>query len=125
MKRNDSGFSIYLVVSIVFFLVLVFVLALPQKFDLNAKENTDTCIKNMKSIKHAMTEYIKEYPQDKNPTLDDLVKLKKIKQSENECPTGNVGDKYIITIDPKTQEVTVKCPNEAEFKDHVLPVTEE
>ena len=38
-----------------------------------------------------------------------------------ECPEKGVGDKYFMEGNYNTGEITVKCPNEAKFPDHVLP----
>lgn len=122
MRANQNGFSIYRILSIIFFLGFLFVLMLPQMFDLNKKQKTDDCIKNMKKI----TEAVQSYVNDRGPvtklTVADLCSSKYL-EINPECPEENVGDKYQITIDPVKNTVEVKCANVAKHPDHKLPPT--
>ncbi len=120
MKTNQNGVSVYRIVSIIFLLALIAVLSLPKMFDLNKKQKAEDCIRNMKEIKSACETYMSDRNEVFTGNTGDLVRFKYLKTSFEECPEGSVGDKYIISINKDTREVTVKCPNEGLFKDHVL-----
>ena len=112
--------SIYKIISIVAFLVLIFILVIPQKFNVNRKQKTEECLKNMKIIYDAIENYMAERGESFTGTTQDLVRTGYLKKSY-ECPEKSVGDKYFMEGDITTGEITVKCPNEEAFKDHVLP----
>ena len=112
--------SIYKIISIVAFLILVFILIIPQKFNVNRKQKTEECIKNMKTIYEAIENYMIEREESFVGTTKDLVRTGYLKKSY-ECPEKGVGDKYFMEGDYTTGEITVKCPNEDKFSDHVLP----
>ncbi len=128
MRRNEHGISVYTILSILFFAVLIFVLALPMTFDLNKKQKTEECIRNMKEVKKAISAYMIDRNQAFKGSTSDLVRYKYLKTSYEECPEGNINDKYFVsgegtmvdgTFEPG--KITVKCPNEEQFKDHTLP----
>ncbi|MCK9330798.1 MAG: hypothetical protein PHY08_12145 [Candidatus Cloacimonetes bacterium] len=121
MRLNEKGFSIYKILALIFMLALIFILALPQFFDLNQKERTEMCISNMKDVKAAAEQYQRERNEVFTGTVDDLIRTKYLRIAESECPEGSVGDKYHISVDEETLEVTITCPNHSEFPDHVLP----
>jgi len=91
MRLNQNGFSVYRILSIVFFAIFVLVLTLPNMFDLNKGKKTEDCLKNMKKI----TEAVKDYISDRGPvtkiTVNDLVNGKYLDNSP-ECPEENIGD---------------------------------
>lgn len=45
MRLNQNGFSVYRILSIVFFAIFVLVLTLPNMFDLNKGKKTEDCLK--------------------------------------------------------------------------------
>ncbi|HOD55090.1 MAG TPA: hypothetical protein PKJ08_11220 [Candidatus Cloacimonadota bacterium] len=122
MRLNQNGFSVYRILSIVFFAIFVLVLTLPNMFDLNKGKKTEDCLKNMKKI----TEAVKDYISDRGPvtkiTVNDLVNGKYLDNSP-ECPEENIGDKYNIIIDTVKNTVEVRCANEAKHPNHKLPPT--
>jgi competence protein ComGC len=121
MKINQTGIGIYKILIVVFLLALIFILALPQVFDLNKRQNTETCIKQMKEIKFHVDKYMRDNNQLFTGTVDDLQRSNYITLvSETECPAGAIGDKYKIVVDPETRKIEVTCANEAEYPDHVL-----
>lgn len=60
MSLNERGFSVYTIISIVLFLALIFILALPSFFNLDKTKNEEDCINNMKLIWVATTDYMKD-----------------------------------------------------------------
>ena len=60
MKSN----IIYKIIAAVAFLVLIFILALPQFYNVNRKKNTEDCIRNMKIIHNAIKAYVQDQKQD-------------------------------------------------------------
>ncbi len=121
MRLNENGLSIYKVLALIFMLGLIFILALPQFFDLHQKEKTELCLFNMKEVKLAAEQYMRERNEVFTGTVDDLIRTKYLRIAESECPEGTVGDKYLISVDPETLEVTITCANVADYPDHVLP----
>ncbi len=145
MLHNNHGFSIYKVISIVSFLAMIFVLALPQFYDLEAKEKSEQCVKNMEQIYFAVQRYMiernLEFNADGSEDTSDLKRMGYL-EAVLECPEKAAGDKYIIkglwteegrNMDPERRkylpeeekknliEITVTCPWEKEFPDHKLP----
>ena len=112
--------SIYKIISIIAFLLLVFILILPQKFNINKKQKAEECIRNMKTIHDAIELFMQERQIDFNGTAQDLFRMGYLKKTF-ECPEKSVGDKYFMEADFETGEITVTCPNVDEFPDHKLP----
>ena len=112
--------NIYKIISLVAFVILVFVLLLPQKYNIDKKQKTEECIRNMKTIYEGIKGYMQDRNEDFNGTAQDLVRTGYLKRSY-ECPEDGVGDKYIMSGNHVTGEIIVKCPNEAAFPDHKLP----
>ncbi len=145
MIRDSRGFSIYKVISIISFLAMIFVLALPQFFDLEAKEKSTQCVKNMEQIYFAVQRYMIERNLEFNADgSEDTADLKRMGYLDAilECPEKAAGDKYIIeglwteqgkNMDPETRKflpeeekkklikIIVQCPWEKEYPNHVLP----
>ena len=121
MKLNQNGIGIYKILTIIFLLALVTILYLPQLFDLNAREMTEKCIANMKEVKAAAEQYVREREDTRIGTTE-LVRAGLLKLSQEECPEGGIGDKYFLTIENIDDElvITVKCPNEHSFPTHTL-----
>ncbi|MGC9336875.1 MAG: hypothetical protein ACP5EQ_02105 [Candidatus Cloacimonadia bacterium] len=120
MIKNSKGFSIFSVISIIAFAALVFILLIPQFYNVRAKEKEDQCIKNMQRIERAIEKYMSERQQSFVGDLVELVRTGYLPHAY-ECPENGVGDKYIASGDYETGEITVKCPNEEEFPGHKLP----
>ncbi|MDN5353341.1 MAG: hypothetical protein PWQ09_97 [Candidatus Cloacimonadota bacterium] len=115
-----KNFNIYKLISIVAFLVLIFILALPSFFNINEKKNTEECIKNMKIIYKAVERYMEERNLDFNGTQRDLRRTGYLKKTYV-CPSGRPDDKYYIEGNHETSEIIVRCPLEEELPDHKLP----
>jgi len=120
MLANQTGIGIYKILIVIFVAGLIFILTLPQVFNLNRREKTEKCISNMQEIK----DQIKKYMRDRNElftgTTNDLIRTRYITVVEEECPEGPAGSKYSITVDRKTRIIRIYCPNEKKFDDHVL-----
>lgn len=112
--------NIYKIISLVAFVVLLFILILPQKFNVNKKQKAEQCIKNMKDIYGAIEQYMTEREEDFTGTTRDLLRMNYLKKTY-ECPEEAVGDKYFMSGDYDTGEIIVNCPNVEKYKDHILP----
>ncbi len=115
-----KNFSIYRVISIIAFLILIYILALPQFFNIDRKQNTDECLKNMRTLYNAVEQYMDERNEDFYGTQQDLRRTGYLKMSYI-CPEGKPDDKYLIKGDLETGEITVRCPHEEKYPDHKLP----
>ena len=116
MKR----ISIYKIISLIAFIILAFILIIPQKFNINRKQKTDECIRNMKTIYDAIELYMIEREEDFTGNAQDLFRMNYLKKTY-ECPENGVGDKYFMSGDYETGEIIVKCPHESKYPDHKLP----
>ena len=116
MKSN----IIYKIISIVAFLVLIFILALPKFYNINRKKNTEVCIRNMKIIHTAVKGYMDDRKESFNGDQEDLVRTGYLKHTYS-CPEAKPGDKYSIKGDNETGDITIICPKVKEFPDHKLP----
>ena len=112
--------SIYKIISIIAFIILAFILVLPQKFNVNRKQKTDECVRNMKIIYEAIEEFMMEREQDFTGTAQDLMRMNYLKTTY-ECPENGVGDKYFMEGNYTTGKITVICPHEVKYPDHKLP----
>lgn len=113
-------FSVYKILSIVAFAVLLFILILPQTYNVNRKQKAEECVKNMSTIYKAIKNYMAEREEDFTGTAQDLMRMNYLKKTY-ECPENGVGDKYFMEGNYLTGEITVTCPHEAKYPDHVLP----
>ena len=115
--------SIYKIISIIAIIILFFILILPTKYNVNKKQKTDECIRNMKTVYEAIEMYMSERGGNFIGTAQDLHRMGYLKRSAFECPEKSVGDKYFMEGNYETGEISVICPHAAkdEFKDHVLP----
>ena len=77
MLRNQNGISVYTVLSIILFIALVFILAVPNFFNLDKEKNLEDCINNMKQIWVATTDYMHDTNADFNGDLSILIKTRK------------------------------------------------
>jgi competence protein ComGC len=112
--------NIYKIVSLVALIVLLFILILPQKYNVNKKQKAEECIKNMSTIYKAINAYMVEREENFIGTAQDLMRMNYLKKTF-ECPENGVGDKYFMEGDFETGEITVTCPHAEKFPDHVLP----
>jgi len=149
MSLNERGFSAYTVISIILFLVLVFILALPSFFNLDKTKNEEDCINNMKLIWVATTDYMKDnltsFDGDLNllkttykKTEEALDGSKKSKARSYyldkifECPENRgskqqyiVFGKFVLEDIQGTKKLNygsiVLCPNLARYPRHFIP----
>ena len=121
MRLNENGFGIYKIIAIVFFVAMCFVLALPTFFNLDAREKTETCLNNMREVRAAAEQYMRDRNTVFTGTTADLVRTRYLRTAYEECPEGRAGSKYRIIVDPETRVVTVQCLHVEQFPDHVLP----
>ncbi len=113
-------FNIYKIISLVAIVVLFFILILPQTYNVNKKQKSEQCIKNMTTIYKAIQSYMIEREESFEGTARDLMRMNYLKTTF-ECPENGVGDKYYMHGDYETGEIVVVCPHHEKFQDHVLP----
>lgn len=121
-------FNIYKLISIIAFLLLIFILAVPQFFNIDKKKNAEECIKNMKIIYKGIERYMNEREINFEGTARDLMRTGYLKKTY-ECPGNGVGDKYFMSGDYESGQIIVKCSNKIkaqeenkkDFQDHELP----
>ncbi len=149
MFQNERGFSVYTLISIILFLALIFILALPNFFNLDKTKNEEDCINNMKLIWVATTDYMKDNLTSFNGDLKilttnykktpDVISGGKKSTSRNrylekvyQCPENRKSDaQYIVFGKLITEEVQgtkkatfgtiVVCPNLARYPKHFIP----
>ena len=114
MLRNSKGFSIFTVISIIAFLALIFILILPQLFNVKEREMQEQRLEHMRKITKAIEEYMADRHQSFTGDLIELVRTGYLKHAY-ESPFNGLGDKYIASGNFDTGEVIVKDPNEDEF----------
>jgi hypothetical protein len=139
MLRSERGFSVYTIISVILLLALIFVLALPNFFNLDRGKNEETCINNMKLIWVASTDYMKDNGKDFS---GDLTLLKTLYKKNNpkdhyietipECPENRGADNNYIVFGKYYEEeiqgtkkmnyaTIVLCPNTGKFSKHLIP----
>jgi len=148
MYLNEKGFSAYTIISVILLLALVFILALPNFFNLDKAQNEENCINNMKLIWVASTDYMKDNMQSFNGDLNLLTTGFKKSQagidsvataSKNHymdkipvCPENRgsnaqylVFSKFLVEDIQGTQKLNygaiIVCPNLAYKPKHFLP----
>lgn len=104
-------FSIYKIISILAFIALFFILSLPNFFNINKKQESEQCIKNMRAVYNGALEFMRTEQKDFNGTSSDLERLGYLNKSY-ECPSEGPGDKYQVTVNYEEQKVSVRCINE-------------
>ena len=114
MLRNNKGFSIFTVISILAFLALIFILVLPQLFNVKEREMQELRLEHISKIKSAIEEYMADRHQSFSGDLVELVRTGYLRHAY-ESPFNGLGDKYVASGDFDTGEVLVKDPNEDEF----------
>ena len=139
MLRNQNGISVYTVLSIILFIALIFVLALPNFYNLDKEQNVEDCIKNMKEIWVAAIDYVRDTEKDFDGNLQTLRNTRKAMDSRSYylgsasyCPeTARQKNDYIVfgkyVADKIGDEVKhnygviVYCPNLDKFPKHFIP----
>jgi hypothetical protein len=139
MLRNQSGISVYTVLSIILFVALVFILAVPNFYNLDKEKNVEDCINNMKQIWVATTDYMRDTQADFSGDLTLLTKTPKKQDPKNKylsgmqyCPeTSRQKSEYIVfgkyvaeQIGTETKHnfgVIILCPNLGKFHKHNIP----
>jgi hypothetical protein len=149
MYLNEKGFSVYTVISIILFLALVFILALPNFFNLDKAKNEENCINNMKLIWVAANDYMKDnltsFNGDlkiltdsyKKTTADDaggkIVKTRAhYLEKDLTCPENRgtkeqyiVFSKFVLEDVQGTKKMNygtiVICPNLIRYPKHFIP----
>lgn len=116
MKKINA----YKIISLIALIVLLFILILPQTYNVNKKQKAEECIRNMKTIYEAIERYMVEREENFTGTAQDLMRMNYLKKTF-ECPENGVGDKYFMHGDFNSGEIIVKCPHEEKFPDHKLP----
>jgi len=139
MLRNQNGISVYAIISIILFAALIFVLALPNFYNLDKEQNIEDCTNNMKEIWVAASDYVRDTEADFAGDLELLRKTPKARDpkntylgSHNHCPeTSRQKTEYIVfgkyVADKIGDEikhnygVIVYCPNLAQYPKHFIP----
>jgi hypothetical protein len=148
MLLNERGFSVYMIISILLLFALVFILALPNFFNLDRAKNEEDCINNMKLIWVAASDYMKDnqtsFSGDLNVLRTSFKKInagsdKQEQVSKNhylekifECPENRgsgaqyiVFSKYLVEDIQGTKKLNygtiVLCPNLARLPKHFIP----
>jgi hypothetical protein len=148
MFLNEKGFSVYTIISIILLLALIFILALPNFFNLDKNKNEEDCINNMKLMWVASTDYMKDTMQSFNGDLNLLktaykkslsgmdkaekTKLNHYLEKIPECPENRgskaqyiVFSKFLVEDIQGTKKLNygsiIVCPNLARLPKHFLP----
>ncbi len=121
MLRNTKGISVYVIITILAALILAFILILPQVLDIQRRENTEECLKNMREIETAISRYMAERGESFYGDTTDLNRTGYLRRPVYVCPEGTPESRYYLEGDYETGEIHVTCPLEDEFPDHVLP----
>lgn len=139
MLRNQKGISVYTIISAILFIALIFVLAIPNFFNLDKEQNIEDCTNNMKEIWVAVTDYLRDTNADFDKDLTYLRKTHKLNDPNSYylgktsfCPETSrqkieykVFGKYVSeTVGDEVKHnygVIVYCPNLAQFPKHFIP----
>ena len=73
--------NVYKIISVLAIAVLLFILILPQKYNVNKKQKADECIKNMNTIYKAIANYMAEREEDFTGTAQDLMRMNYLKKT--------------------------------------------
>jgi len=140
MLRNQRGISVYTVLSVILFIALIVVLALPNFYNLDKQKNIDDCTNNMKAIWVAATDFVRDTGKDFGGDLNILRNSAKKEDPKKSyldaithCPEGQGEKKDYIVFGKYVQEtlpsgeikqntgVIVVCPELGGFPKHFLP----
>jgi len=124
MLRNSNGISIFLIISVVGIIALAFILILPQVMDIQRKENTELCLKNMRELENAIRRYMNERGESFVGDAADLNRTGYLKRAVYVCPEGTPESRYFMEGDFQTGKITITCPHADEYPDHKLPTFE-
>jgi competence protein ComGC len=89
-------------------------------FDMQKMQKTERCIANMKEVKLAVEQYMRDRDELFTGNTADLNRTGYLKTAFERCPEGAAGDKYTIKVEPETRTIFVFCNNTAEHPDHIL-----
>lgn len=138
MLHNQRGISVYTVLSIILFVALVFILAVPNFYNLDKEKNVEDCVNSMKQIWVATTDYMRDNNADFNGDLTLLTQTPKKTDPKNKylpkvpyCPeTSRQKTEYIVygkyiaeqigTEIKHNYGVIVLCPNMAKYPKHMI-----
>ncbi len=121
MLSNTKGISVYTIITIVGVLILAFILLLPQVLDIQRREKTEECIKNMTEIETAIRRYMTEREENFIGDTTDLHRTGYLRRPLYVCPEGTPESQYYTEGNFETGEIIVICPLVDEYPDHVLP----
>ncbi|MEN6445069.1 MAG: hypothetical protein ABFC98_03380 [Candidatus Cloacimonas sp.] len=139
MLSNQNGISFYTVLSIILFIALVFILAVPNFFNLDKEKNLEDCVNNMKQIWVATTDYMRDTNKDFSGDISLLTKTYKVQDPKHTylssnlyCPeTSRQKKEYIVygkyvaeqigTEIKHNYGVIIYCPNLTQFPKHIIP----
>jgi len=139
MLRNQNGISVYTVLSIILFVALIFVLAIPNFYNLDKEQNVEDCINNMKEIWVAGTDYLRDTNQNFEGSPDILRNTPKVDDPRNTylssasyCPESSRQKLeykvFGIYIEDRIGDevkhnygMIVYCPNLQAYPKHFLP----
>ncbi|MFO8145311.1 MAG: hypothetical protein R6T89_06260 [Candidatus Syntrophosphaera sp.] len=137
MLKKQKGSTLFWVISVILAIVVIFLLALSGRYNLDPEKNIDDCTTNMKNIWVAANDYVLDTQQDYEGDLDVLRStMMKERDSyylaeEKYCPESQgEKDDYIVfgkyateVINEETKHyagIIVLCPNLDRFGRHLL-----
>lgn len=120
MFLNNKGISVYTIITIVGLLLLAFILILPQFLDIERKEKTEQCLKNMQELYSAIERYMNEREESFFGDAQDLHRTGYLRRSGYICPEGTPESRYYMEGNFETGEIKVSCPLETQHPDHKL-----
>lgn len=139
MLRNQKGISVYTILSVILFIALIFILALPNFYNLDKEKNVDDCSTNMKAIWVAATDYVRDFGVDFGGDLEVLRRTPRKSDPKQTylsqityCPETHREKKEYFVYGKYIQEslesgeikqstgVVVLCPNLDRFPKHFL-----
>ncbi len=120
MLRNNRGISIFLIISVLGLIALAFILILPQVMNIQSKENTEQCLKNMREIENAINRFMNDRQESFIGDAADLHRTGYLKRAVYVCPEGTPESRYYMEGDFNTGKITITCPHVDEYPDHIL-----
>jgi competence protein ComGC len=110
-----------MIITILGVLILAFILILPQVLDIQRREKTEQCIKNMTEIESAIRRYMSEREENFIGDTTDLHRTGYLRRPLYVCPEGTPESQYYTEGNLETGEIIVTCPLVEEYPEHVLP----
>jgi competence protein ComGC len=139
MLRNQKGISVYTVLSVILFIALILLLALPNFYNLDKQKNIDDCTNHMKAIWVAATDYVRDTGKDYGGDLSILRSTRKKEDpkkvyldTKSFCPESQRDKKDYIVFGKFVQEtlpsgeikqntgVIVVCPELDKYPKHYI-----